>query len=174
MVSDAFHCVMLFFPFFLEELLMEWRCKLCSASVESSQGALLKHYRVNHGTYSRGYTLPCPYIDCPCTFKTWGGLRTHLNRFHVTKDTEVGHCFRCKICNSFHSNTKDYFHHINSHLKRNETIECVLDGCNFTTNIYGTYATHKSRNHRGQHSVKAFKPELIATPPIRNENEMNE
>lgn len=154
--------------------LMEWRCKLCT-SVESSLGTLLKHYRVNHGTFGHGYSVPCLHLNCPCTFKTWGGLSTHLRRCHDSKETEeceVRQSFRCKICDSFHPNTKDYFHHINSHLNRHETIECVFDRCDFTTNIYGTYATHKSRNHKG-YSSKDFKTELIAKPPVCNENEIH-
>lgn len=49
--------------------------------------------------------------------------------------------------------------------------ECVFDQCDFTTNVYGTYATHKSRNHKG-YSLKDFKTELIPKSPVCNENEI--
>lgn len=71
----------------------------------------------------------------------------------------------------FYTSTKDYFHHINSHLKRHETIECVFSGCDFKTNICGTYATHKSRKHK-PHSWKDLKTDVIAKHPIATENEI--
>ncbi len=153
---------------------MGWRCKICTF-VASSKGALLKHYRVNHGTFGRGYSVPCFYLDCPCSFKTWGGLRTHLYRSHnspETEESEVVQSFRCTICDSFYSNTKDYFQHLNSHLKRHETIECVFKGCDFKTNVYGTYATHKSRNHKSC-SWKDFKTDVNANCPVFTENEIH-
>ena len=80
--------------------------------------------------------------------------------------------FRCQICNSFYPSTKDYFQHINSHLKRHETIECAFNGCDFKTNIYGTYATHRSRKHKS-HSLKDFKTDVIAEHPVATENEID-
>ena len=133
---------------------MEWHCKLCTF-VASSKGGLLKHYRLKHGHFGRGHYLPCIHLNCPCSFKTWGGLGTHLYRAHKSEETENqpdAIAFKCKICDSCFPNTKDYFQHINSHLKRLETVECVFDGmfdgCEFKTNIYGTYVTHRSRKHQ--------------------------
>lgn len=128
---------------------MEWKCKLC-VFVTSSKGALLKHYRLKHGHFGRGHCLPCIHLNCSCSFRTWGGLRTHLYRAHKSEETEsqTDVAFKCKICNLCFPNMKDYFQHINVHLKRLETIECVFDGCEFKTNIYGTYATHRSRKHQ--------------------------
>ncbi|KAF3844268.1 hypothetical protein F7725_013609 [Dissostichus mawsoni] len=76
------------------------------------------------------------------------------------------------ICDSFYPNTKDYFQHINFHLKRHETIECAFHGCDFKTNIYGTYATHRSRKHRS-YSWKDFKTDVIAKHPVFTENEIH-
>lgn len=142
---------------------MGWQCKLCSF-VASAKGSLLKHYRLKHGTFGRGYSVPCLHLNCPCSFKTWSGLRTHLYRSHNlqgTDECEVVQSLACQICDSFYPNTKDYFQHINFHLKRHETIECAFPGCDFKTNIYGTYATHRSRKHRS-YSWKDFKTDVIA------------
>ena len=150
---------------------MRWQCKLCTFE-DSSRGELLKHYRVKHGTFGRGYSVPCLHLSCPCSFKAWGGLRTHLSRSHNSQETEECEgvqSFRCQICNSFYPSTKDYFQHINSHLKRHETIECAFNGCDFKTNIYGTYATHRSRKHKS-HSWKDFKTDVIAKHPVATEN----
>lgn len=125
---------------------MRWQCKLCTF-VASLIGGLLKHYRLKHGHLDHGHLLPCTHLNCPCFFKTWAVLRTHLYRAHKTEETENQHdvkAFKCKICDSCFPNTKDYFQHINSHFKRLETVECVFNGCEFKTNIYGTFATHRS------------------------------
>ena len=141
---------------------MEWQCKLCKF-VASSKGGLLKHYRLRHGHFGCGHLLPCINLNCSCSFKTWSSLRSHLTRAHKSEETESQQdviAFKCKICDSKFPNTKDYFHHINSHLKRLETIVCVFDGCEFKTNIYGTYATHRSRKHQS-HSCDDFKADVI-------------
>ena len=153
---------------------MGWQCKLCTFE-DSSKGELLKHYLVKHGTYGRSYSVPCLHLSCPCSFKTWGALRTHLSRSHNSQETEECEgvqSFGCKICDSFYPSTKDYFHHINSHLKRHETIECAFSGCDFKTNICGTYATHKNRKHKS-HSWKDLKIDVIAKHPVATENEID-
>ena len=86
-------------------------------------------------------------------------------RVHKSEETENQKAFKCKICDSCFSNTKDYFQHINSHLKSFETIECVFDGCDFKTNIYGTYAIHKSRKHQA-YSCNDLKADIIVQLPI--------
>lgn len=50
-------------------------------------------------------------------------------------------------CNQ-HSNLKDYFQHIAQHLKNSETVVCVFQGCSYKTNVYGSFRTHRSRNHK--------------------------
>lgn len=150
---------------------MGWQCKLCTF-VASSKGGLIKHYWPKHGHFGHGHFLPCIHLNCSCSFKTWGGLRTHLYRAHKSEETENHQdvkAFKCKICDSCFPNTKDYFQHINSHLKRLETIECVFDGCEFKTNMYGTYATHRSRKHSND-----FKAEVIAKLPVSTSVQQNE
>uniref|UniRef100_A0AAR2L1H0 C2H2-type domain-containing protein n=1 Tax=Pygocentrus nattereri TaxID=42514 RepID=A0AAR2L1H0_PYGNA len=145
---------------------MEWRCKLCAFGTSSNTG-LLKHYRLKHRHFGHEHFLPCIYLNCSCSFKTWGGLRTHLCRAHKSEQSEnkgAVTVFKCKICNTCFPNTKDYFQHINSHLKRLETIVCVFDGCDFKTNIYATYATHKSRKHQF-YSCDDFKADVIVKHP---------
>lgn len=151
---------------------MGWQCKLCKF-VASSKGELLKHYRLKHGHFGRGNVLPCIHLNCPCSFKTWSALRSHLYRAHNSEDTQSPqNAFKCKICDSCFQNTKNYFQHINSHLKRLETIECVFEGCEFQTNIYGTYATHKSRKHPS-YACNDFKAEVIVKC-LSNSVEQNE
>lgn len=64
-----------------------WRCKTYTF-VASTKGALPKHYQVKHGTFGHEYSVPCLHLDCPCSFKTWGGLSTHLYRSHNSQETE--------------------------------------------------------------------------------------
>lgn len=136
---------------------MGWQCKICK-SVSTTKGSLLKHYRLQHSTFGRGALQPCPHKNCPCTFKTQSGLRTHLSRYHSTGESSSSSvaAFKCSICKACCSTEKDFFHHIGNHLKSHETVFCVFNGCDFKTNIYNTFLKHKSRKHN-QCTRKDFK-----------------
>ncbi|XP_041949691.1 uncharacterized protein LOC121709989 isoform X3 [Alosa sapidissima] len=137
---------------------MNWICKICKFETPRKTD-LLKHYRLRHG--HGGEFLPCLYWECCCSFKTWGSLRTHLSRNHSTRALVTRSeilSFKCPCCslNSI-STERGYFEHISHHLKKQETVPCVFENCSFKTNIYGTYASHRSRKH----SLDVFKPELL-------------
>ncbi len=142
-----------------------WKCREC-AVVESSRSQLLKHYRLKHRHYSCSRRYPCPYLTCPVTFKTWNSLCAHLSRVHKTHTSQEQiplSTFSCPVCAcSDLASERDFFLHFNSHLRSNETVQCVYTGCSFQTNIYATYQTHKNRKHN-PHSVKDFKPGVVKT-----------
>ena len=152
---------------------MRWPCKVCSA-VLLTKGDLLKHYRLQHGTFGHGHSLPCLHIDCPCSFKSWNALRTHVSRYHVEVDSpspDTALSFKCQVCGRLGFSTeKDYFEHLGHHLKNNETVECVFEGCNHQTNIYGTFAAHKSRKHT-PHSLRNFKAAVLSARQVGQQNE---
>ncbi|KAF3844356.1 hypothetical protein F7725_007519 [Dissostichus mawsoni] len=69
---------------------------------------------------------------------------------------------------------REFFVHVNNHLKKHETICCVFEGCSFSTNIYGTYQSHKNRKHK-THTLNNFKAGIveaefarITTVPLRS------
>ncbi|KAG9264843.1 hypothetical protein AMEX_G21178 [Astyanax mexicanus] len=140
-----------------------WKCKDCDAE-EATRSQLLKHYRLKHGHFGRRHPYPCTYSNCPCTFKTWNALRSHLCRSHFDQtsqrsvDCTTFSCHHCS-CNDIAS-LRDYFAHVNSHLKRHETISCIFDNCSFQTNIYGTYQTHKNRKHK-KFTLNDFKEGIV-------------
>lgn len=69
--------------------------------------------------------------------------------------------FCCQFCNEgTFSTEKEYFEHLRQHLKKQETVTCVFKNCNFKTNIYGTFASHRNRKHT-PHSLDEFKDEVI-------------
>lgn len=122
-----------------------WCCKLCSLSV-SKRYQILKHLRLKHSILGLRRSYPCIYSHCLCTFKTWGGLRTHLSRAHVAKPSHtVEHVIlTCPSCSESHiSTSRECFLHINKHLKRFETVDCVYQNCSFKTNVYGTFQTQE-------------------------------
>nr|XP_054600874.1 uncharacterized protein LOC129164486 isoform X2 [Nothobranchius furzeri]XP_054600875.1 uncharacterized protein LOC129164486 isoform X2 [Nothobranchius furzeri] len=142
---------------------MGWPCKLCT-KVLPVKTDILKHYRLHHGTYGHSCALPCIHVECPCSFKNWSSLRSHLSRSHQavhSLKSQVDVSYTCILCQKqgFPSE-KDFFEHLGHHLKNNETVKCVFTGCNHQTNIYGTFATHKHRKHT-PHSLKDFKPGII-------------
>lgn len=62
---------------FFQQIRM-WSCKDCGTTV-STRVHLLKHYRLSHGNFGRKHPYPCTYSDCPCVFKTWNALHSHLS-----------------------------------------------------------------------------------------------
>lgn len=140
-----------------------WKCKECGAE-ETTRYQLLRHYRLNHGHFGRRHPYPCTYSDCPCTFKTWNALRSHLCRSHFDQTSQRSvDCttFNCHHCScSGIASLKDFLTHVNSHLKRHETICCMFDNCSFQTNIYGTYQSHKNRKHK-TYTLNDFKAGIV-------------
>lgn len=140
-----------------------WRCKdCCRRNYKIDQ--LLKHYRLKHGHFGRRHPYPCTYSNCPCTFKTWNALRSHLCRSHVDQTSQRSvDCttFSCHHCScSDIASLREFSTHVNSHLKRHETICCMFDSCSFRTNIYGTYQTHRTRKHK-TYTLNDFKAGIV-------------
>lgn len=120
-----------------------WQCKDCGAEV-SRRSERLKHYRLKHSHFGRGHHIKCIYPDCPCIFKTWNSLLTHLSRNYsnTLKHSDIFTTFSCHLCGCSELATeRDYFVHISNHLKNNETV------CLKAVNTNPMYKSHKSRKH---------------------------
>ena len=142
-----------------------WTCKACSLEL-SSRYLLLKHFRQTHGHIRGSYRFPCPYTDCPCTFTLWSQLLNHTYKNHSEQTTQKSTkliTFQCHVC-SYREliSERDFFQHINRHLRHHETVQCVFLDCTFKTNIYSTFHTHKNRKHN-QCSLNDFRPDIICT-----------
>lgn len=139
-----------------------WPCKVCATSL-SSRYELLKHFRLKHFHYGRNCRYPCPYADCPCTFTRWKNLLSHTYQTHRKSTTPHIQLttFFCQACGCKELSTeKEYFSHINHHLKQYETITCMFEGCMFETNIHGTFNSHKNRKHN-PHTLSDFKAGVV-------------
>lgn len=145
-----------FFSLSLSEM---WKCKICGLAV-SARSKLLKHHRLQHRHYGCSQRYPCTYSDCPCTFKTWNALHIHLSRNHAAHsgiNARQMSTFTCHLCACRNlASERDYF----IHLKRNETVHCMFSGCNFQSNVCGTFKSHKHRKHN-PHSLIDFKPGVV-------------
>ncbi|XP_051800542.1 uncharacterized protein LOC127532612 [Acanthochromis polyacanthus] len=145
-----------------------WQCTGCSVAVPS-RSELLNHYRLKHPHFGRTIRYPCTYSECPCTFKTWNALMVHQSRVHSTqynqtqKELSVFSCHLCPCKNL--ANEREFFVHINTHLKRNENVSCVFVGCSFQTTVYGTFKSHKSRRHT-PHTLTDFLPGIVKTTAV--------
>lgn len=119
---------------------------------------------MKHPHFGRSSRFPCTYQNCPCTFKSWNALIVHQSKIHSTgvthKEKGIFSCHLCACSNL--TSERDYFSHINAHLKRNETVTCMFLGCDFKTNIYCTFKSHKNRKHC-HHTLADFKPKVVAT-----------
>ena len=149
-----------------------WRCKQCSETV-STRYQLLKHYKLKHYHFGQRHSYPCTYCECSCSFKTWNALKTHLSRCHVdvlrTRSAEQG-VFTCLLCpGSEIPSSREYFSHINNHLKHYETVTCVFQNCTFQTNIYATYKSHKNRRHP-HCTAKDFKVEIVKDGTVNDDH----
>ena len=140
-----------------------WRCKQWTET-QSTRYQLLKHYKLKHGHFGQRHPYPCTYYECPCSFKTWNALKTHLSRCHVESLPVLSAelvTFTCYLCpGSVYSSSREYYSHISTHLKRYETVTCMFENCSFQTNIYTTFTSHKSRKH-GTCTVKDFKVGVV-------------
>lgn len=135
---------------------MGWICKICD--FVGSFNDLLQHYKLRH---SHSKYLPCLHAVCPCSFKNVNALKSHLSRKHLAnKTTPEVLSFTCELCSSCFSTEKDYFQHLGVHLKKNETVQCVFLECDFYTNVLGTFASHRSRNHT-PHSLSDFREQIV-------------
>lgn len=125
---------------------------------------MLKHYKLCHGHYGKIYIrYPCSYASCPCTFRIWSSLKSHVYRAHtLSAQTPSGLAtFSCQLCDCAElSSEKDYFVHIGTHLRNGQTCSCMFLGFSFQTNIYGTFYSHKNRKHK-LHELKDFKPGVV-------------
>ncbi len=106
------------------------------------------------------------HSSCPCSFKTWNALLVHLSRVHANHQDPAQSeltTFSCPLCsNCGLSCEKDYFAHIGTHLKKNEVITCMFSGCDFQTNVYGTFRSHRNRKHT-PYSLSDFKFGVVST-----------
>ena len=100
-------------------------------------------------------------------------MHIHLSRVHPKQNSQELlelSTFRCTLCTCRSLSTeKDYFIHIGTHLKSNETVTCMFMGCSFKTNVYGTFHSHKNRKHN-PHTLKNFKPGVVTTNPVSSDS----
>lgn len=140
-----------------------WQCKDCGTEV-SRRSEILKHYKLKHSHFGRGLHIKCVYPDCPCSFKTWNSLLAHLSRNHTTTlkhSTDIFTTFSCHLCGCNDLGTeRDYFLHISHHLRNHETVTCMFKGCEYKSNVYSTFTSHRSRKHH-LHSLVDFKDDVV-------------
>lgn len=136
------------------------RCKFCSFSAD--QNNLIRHHQLHH---RRPHHWPCVHSDCVCVFKAEGALRSHLSRYHrkhvgLAVHHKSNFTFKCECCD-FQGicSEREFLKHLGNHLKIQETIQCPFLGCDFKTNTYSTFSSHKSRKHK-QYNTEDFRTEI--------------
>lgn len=88
---------------------------------------------------------------------------------HSTQDNQTHKelsIFSCHLCACKNlANEREFFVHINTHLKRNENVSCMFVGCSFQTSVYGTFKSHKNRRHT-PHTLADFLPGIVKTTAV--------
>lgn len=124
-----------------------------------------------HSHYSRISPLPCLYTDCICTFQTLNALSTHLSRYHTaqpsscTEQSQGPVLFKCPLC-TFQQpfSNSALFSHLRKHLKNHETVTCPYKDCSYSTNVYSSFNTHKSREHQAG-LASDFQIDIVSEDP---------
>ena len=128
--------------------------KLCTAPL-TYRIQVFKYYRLQHSHYSRISPLPCLYTDCICTFQTFNALSTHLSRYHIAQPSScIEHSqglvlLKCPLCTFQQPFSESAaFSRLRKHLKSHETMTCPYKDCSYSTNVYSSFNSHKSRAHQ--------------------------
>lgn len=104
-----------------------------------------------------------------CSFHSFNALKTHLSRYHIghrvtqTTQNQEPLVFICPIC-LFKQPFSDItlFRHLRVHLKSHEVVECPYKNCQFKSNVYSSFNSHKSKNHQF-HSSLDYKDGLVVS-----------
>lgn len=149
------------------------QCKFCTFT--GNEENLIRHYELHH---RRPHHWPCVHSSCVCVFKTRGALKSHLSRFH-SKGQPIHHSstiFKCELCD-FHElcSKGDIIKHLGNHLKIQETIQCPFLDCQFKTNSYSGFSSHRSRKHK-RHTINDLRTvlhssasESVSIPEVTSE-----
>lgn len=73
--------------------------------------------------------------------------------------------FKCPLC-TFQQPFSEpaIFSHIRKHLKNHETVTCPYKDCNYTTNVYSSFNSHKSRAHQ-ESLASDFQTDIVTKSP---------
>lgn len=149
------------------------QCKLCSFT--GNEADLIQHYELHH---RRPHHWPCVHTTCVCVFRTRGALKSHLSRVHNPGQTihQSNIIFKCELCD-FHElcSEGDITKHLGNHLKVQERIQCPFLNCQFKTNSYSGFSSHRSRKHKG-HTISGLRSvlhssasDLVGVPEVTGE-----
>lgn len=140
----------------------------------SKRYELLRHYKLAHGHFGQRHPYPCTYFECPCSFKTWNALKTHLSKSHVSPKSAEVEIYTCSLCpGSAIPSNREYFAHIYNHLKRFETVTCMYQNCSYQSNIYASFKSHKSRKH-STCTVNDLKVGVVTNGNVHEDNSPEE
>lgn len=136
---------------FREENKDHMQCKFCRFTANEEH--LIRHYKLHH---RKPHHWPCVHSTCVCVFKTRGALKSHLSRFHSKGQPIHQSSFttcKCKLCDFQElCSERDITKHLGNHLKVQETIQCPYLDCQFKTDSYSGFSSHRSRKHK-RHTI---------------------
>lgn len=149
------------------------QCKFCTFT--GNEENLIRHYELHHW---RPHHWPCVHSACVCVFKTRGALKSHLSGFHSKGQPvhQSSTIFKCELCD-FHElcSEGDIIKHLGNHLNIQETIQCPFLDCQFKTNSYSGFSSHRSRKHK-RHTINDLRTvlhssasESVSIPEVTSE-----
>ena len=161
-----------------------YKCCLAGCKFEADlHPSYVKHLEV-HGTLSQ--KIVCQLKGCERELSNLAMLRTHIKTCH--RKTRIGSVsvnqhqlvtqlvhIRCSLVSCQHqtvTSVADLKTHLKSHYRdKHEMVSCPFAGCNFESDVTGTWKSHFHRKHSSQ-QVEDLKAELvIGNEPMRAESD---
>lgn len=106
-----------------------------------------------------------------CTFQTLNALSTHLSRYHTAQlsssaeQSQKPVLFKCPLCTFQQPFSESVLlSHLRKHLKNHETVACPYKDCSYSTNVYSSFNSHKSRAHQAS-LASDFQTDIVSEDP---------
>ena len=157
-------------------------CSLIGCPFQARNHRLyLKHLRDLH--QNSNLKLACKLNGCPSEFNGINMLQIHIKRAHRSRESlvKIGQRsmveqmvqLRCSSVSCNHQtvqNIKELKRHLKNHLEKFEMVACIFLGCDFETNVAGTFRGHLSRKHKSQ-EMDDLKAGIVLGGPTHSANE---
>uniref|UniRef100_A0A9J7XWE9 Histone H2B n=1 Tax=Cyprinus carpio carpio TaxID=630221 RepID=A0A9J7XWE9_CYPCA len=128
---------------------MFFKCKQCCFSSDTIP-RYVKHVKVHRNRANFRY--PRGISKCPCNFKTFCALQTHMYRNHSKpKPARSQKCvdLNCQVeeCTFKSSHLSSLCEHLNMHIRDGEKIVCPISTCQKLFSVRSSFTSHLSRKH---------------------------
>jgi hypothetical protein len=150
------------------------RCPASTCIYEAkSVKSYLDHVKIHDGG---GLQIPCPFTDCPFSFKKAVTLYRHMEHVHkrredrnivMTQDEESKFtCMQGSCLNKTVTNIREFRSHLFEHAEAHEYVQCPFKNCNKRYNQKTSLKCHFTRTHKNHTVFDVRDQYVINVAPI--------